>query len=83
MESLVYAPRRKLAEIKGVGDQRAERIQVLLCPLDFFDFFNLLFFYYRAQAEAMRLVPSGFTSATEMHIRRSHIIQVGRAPPIS
>jgi len=54
VESLVFAPRRKLAEIKGVGDQRAERIQ----------------------AEAMRLVPSGFTSATEMHIRRSEIIQV-------
>ena len=27
----------------------------------------------------MRLVPSGFTTATEMHIRRSQIIQVGRA----
>ena len=56
------SPPQEAAKIKGVGDQKAERIQ----------------------AEAMRLVPSRSTTATEMHIRRSQIIQVQgaqQAPP--
>merc|ERR1712002_1122081 len=51
---VVYAPRKKLTEIKGISEQKADKIQI----------------------EAMKLVPTGFTTATEMHLKRSQIIQV-------
>jgi DNA repair protein RAD51 len=54
VESVVYATKKKLAEIKGVSEQKADKIQL----------------------EAMKLVPTGFTPATEMHLKRSQIIQI-------
>jgi DNA repair protein RAD51 len=54
VESVVYAPRKKLTEIKGVSEQKADKMQM----------------------EAMKLVPTGFTTATEMHLKRSQIIQI-------
>merc|ERR1719328_371754 len=54
VESVVYAPRKKLMEIKGISEQKADKIQL----------------------EAMKLVPTGFTTATEFHQKRSEIIQV-------
>ena len=54
MESVVYAPRKKLCDVKGISEQKADKIQL----------------------EAMKLVPTGFTTATEMHLKRSQIIQV-------
>ena len=46
--------RKKLTDIKGISDQKADKIQM----------------------EAMKLVPTGFTTATEMHLKRSQIIQI-------
>ena len=43
-----------MCEIKGISEQKADKIQL----------------------EAMKLVPTGFTTATEMHLKRSQIIQV-------
>ena len=57
VESVVYAPKKKLMEIKGVSEQKADKIQL----------------------EAMKLVPTGFTTATEMHLKRSQIIQVSNS----
>merc|ERR1719328_564615 len=54
VESVVYAPRKKLCDVKGISEQKADKIQL----------------------EAMKLVPTGFTTATEMHLKRSQIIQV-------
>jgi len=54
VESVVYAPKKKLMEVKGVSEQKADKIQL----------------------EAMKLVPTGFTTATEMHLKRSQIIQI-------
>ena len=54
VESVVFASRKKLTEIKGMSEQKVDRIQL----------------------EAMKLVPTGFTTATEMHIKRSQIIQI-------
>ena len=50
----MYAPKRKLAEIKGISEQKADKMK----------------------GEAMKLVPSGFTTATEMHIKRSQLINI-------
>jgi len=54
VESVVYAPKKKLAEIKGISEQKADKMK----------------------AEAMKIVPSGFTTATEMHIKRSQLINI-------
>ena len=54
MESIIYVPKRKLAEIKGISEQKADKMK----------------------AEAMKIVPSGFTTATEMHIKRSQLINI-------
>ena len=54
VESVVYAPKKKLMEVKGISEQKADKIQL----------------------EAMKLVPTGFTTATEMHLERSQIIQI-------
>ena len=54
VESVVYAPKKKLMEVKGISEQKADKIQL----------------------EAMKLVPTGFTTATEMHLKRSQIIQI-------
>ena len=54
VESVVYAPKKNLVEIKGISEAKADKII----------------------AEGQKLIPTGFTTATEMHLRRSQIIQV-------
>jgi len=54
VEAIVYAPKKKLLEIKGISDAKADKIQ----------------------AEGFKLVPTGFTTATEMHLKRSQLIQI-------
>ena len=49
-----FPARKKLCDVKGISEQKADKIQL----------------------EAMKLVPTGFTTATEMHLKRSQIIQV-------
>uniref|UniRef100_A0A915PI50 DNA repair protein RAD51 homolog n=1 Tax=Setaria digitata TaxID=48799 RepID=A0A915PI50_9BILA len=54
-EAIAYAPRKELFAIKGISEQKAEKIF----------------------AEAAKLVPMGFTTASEVHVKRSEIIQIG------
>merc|ERR1711953_371217 len=54
VESVVYAPKKKLTDIKGISDQKADKVI----------------------AEAQQLVPSGFSTATEVHLKRANIIQI-------
>ena len=54
VESVVYAPKKALLNIKGISEAKADKVI----------------------AEAQKLVPTGFTTATEMHLKRSQIIQV-------
>jgi len=54
VEAVVYAPRKKLCDIKGISETKAEKMQV----------------------EGYKLVPTGFTTATEMHLKRSQLIQI-------
>ena len=54
VESVVYAPKKSLVDIKGISEAKADKII----------------------AEGQKLIPTGFTTATEMHLRRSQIIQV-------
>jgi len=54
VESVVYAPRKKVTDIKGISEAKAEKLQM----------------------EGFKLVPTGFTTATEMHLKRSQMIQI-------
>ncbi|KAL1853261.1 RecA recombinase Rhp51 [Diaporthe australafricana] len=54
VESVAYTPRRNLEQIKGISEQKANKIL----------------------QEASKLVPMGFTTATEMHQRRSELISI-------
>lgn len=54
VESVAYAPRRMLEQVKGISEQKAVKIL----------------------AEASKIVPLGFTTATEMHQRRSELISI-------
>ncbi|KAI0478697.1 DNA repair protein rhp51 [Xylariaceae sp. FL0804] len=54
VESVAYAPRRQLEQVKGISEQKAAKVL----------------------AEASKLVPLGFTTATEMHQRRSELISI-------
>ncbi|KHN87625.1 DNA repair protein RAD51 -like protein 1 [Toxocara canis] len=53
-EAVAYAPRKELVAIKGISEQKAEKIYL----------------------EAAKLVPMGFTTASEVHLKRSEIIQI-------
>ncbi|KAI0879307.1 DNA repair protein rhp51 [Hypoxylon argillaceum] len=54
VESVAYAPKRMLEQVKGISEQKAVKIL----------------------AEASKIVPLGFTTATEMHLRRSELISI-------
>uniref|UniRef100_A0A0N5ADU7 DNA repair protein RAD51 homolog n=1 Tax=Syphacia muris TaxID=451379 RepID=A0A0N5ADU7_9BILA len=53
-EAIAYSPRKDLIAIKGISEQKAEKIYM----------------------EAAKLVPMGFTTASEVHVKRSEIIQI-------
>ncbi|CAI9715857.1 repair RAD51 homolog 1 [Octopus vulgaris] len=54
VESVAFAPKKSLLNIKGISEAKADKILT----------------------EATKLVPMGFTTATEFHQKRSEIIQV-------
>ncbi|KAF4525867.1 hypothetical protein B566_EDAN015970 [Ephemera danica] len=54
VEAVAFAPKKQLINIKGISEQKADKIL----------------------AEAGKLVPMGFTTATEFHQKRSEIIQL-------
>ena len=54
IEAVAFAPRKDLIAIKGISEQKADKLI----------------------AESSKLVPMGFTTATEFHQKRSEIIQL-------
>ncbi|KAF8506934.1 Rad51-domain-containing protein [Russula emetica] len=54
VEAVAYTPKKNLISIKGISEQKAEKIL----------------------AEAQKIVPLGFQSATEVHARRSELVHI-------
>jgi len=54
VEAVAYTPKKNLISIKGISEQKAEKIL----------------------AEAQKIVPLGFQSATEVHSRRSELVHI-------
>ncbi|PQE11211.1 hypothetical protein CJF31_00000978 [Rutstroemia sp. NJR-2017a BVV2] len=68
VESVAYTPRRILEQIKGISEQKATKILTEGCSITDLAFSNI--------HVASKLVPMGFTTATEMHQRRSELISI-------
>ena len=66
-----YRPKKILETIKGVSEQKATKILVEGQFAPHFIFFTLAY-----TSLASKLVPMGFTTATEMHARRSELISM-------
>ncbi|KAL0578714.1 RecA recombinase Rhp51 [Marasmius crinis-equi] len=54
VESVAFTPKKNLITIKGISEQKADKIL----------------------AEAQKIVPLGFQSATEVHARRSELVHI-------
>jgi len=54
IEAVAYTPKRMLLSIKGISEQKCDKIM----------------------SEAYKLIPMGFTTASEFHVKRSEIIQL-------
>ncbi|KAG6414278.1 hypothetical protein SASPL_126996 [Salvia splendens] len=63
VESVAYAPRKELLQIKGISDAKVDKI----IEAGTFSCTSLM---------ASKLVPLGFTSATQLHAQRLEIIQI-------
>ncbi|KAI9846101.1 MAG: recombinase rad51 [Sclerophora amabilis] len=73
VESVAYTPKRTLEQIKGISEQKATKVLAegsFTLPRDVYltTVVDLL--------TASKLVPMGFTTATEMHQRRSELISI-------
>ncbi|KAI0932092.1 RecA recombinase Rhp51 [Taiwanofungus camphoratus] len=54
VEAVAYTPKKTLMQIKGISEQKADKIL----------------------AEAHKIIPLGFQSATEVHARRSELVHI-------
>lgn len=70
VEAVAYTPKKNLIGIKGISEQKAEKILAeggcSLTPSPF-DAHGLV---------AQKIVPLGFQSATEVHARRSELVHI-------
>uniref|UniRef100_A0A8B9ZQ01 DNA repair protein RAD51 homolog n=1 Tax=Anas zonorhyncha TaxID=75864 RepID=A0A8B9ZQ01_9AVES len=78
VESVAHAPKKELLNIKGISEAKADKILDIIklwnsLPQDTAAFCSI---NWLKKAEAAKLVPMGFTTATEFHQRRSEIIQI-------
>ncbi len=76
VESVAYVPKKTLITIKGISEAKADKIIVEEYKFIFFisSFVNVLF--STTQAEAQKLIPMGFSTATEYHQKRAELVQV-------
>lgn len=91
VESIAYTPKKALLTVKGISEAKADKLIAegteLICILNgvmshyaFFSIHTLLhsfshFFFFTPNV-ASKMVPLGFTTATEFHQRRSELITV-------
>ncbi|KAG0494517.1 hypothetical protein HPP92_005511 [Vanilla planifolia] len=65
VEAVAYSPRKDLLQIKGISEAKVDKIIEA-------GTFSFVSFYYLLQ----KLVPLGFTSASQLHAQRLEIIQI-------
>jgi DNA repair protein RAD51 len=70
VEAVAYTPKKNLISIKGISEQKAEKI---LAEGGFRLMPRLAMTY---SLIAQKIVPLGFQSATEVHARRSELVHI-------
>ncbi|CAN6806363.1 unnamed protein product [Brassica oleracea] len=65
VEGVAYTPRKDLLQIKGISDAKVDKI-----------FMHFLICVCFTSVTASKLVPLGFTSASQLHAQRQEIIQI-------
>ncbi len=70
VEAVAYTPKKNLISIKGISEQKAEKIlaegECWSIPLPI----------HAHRPAAQKIVPLGFQSATEVHARRSELVHI-------
>ncbi|TXG61721.1 hypothetical protein EZV62_013084 [Acer yangbiense] len=72
VESVAYSPRKELLQIKGISEAKVDKIieAGMLLPY-------VIYIYFPSSLNmTSKLVPLGFTSASQLHAQRLEIIQI-------
>jgi hypothetical protein len=69
VEAVAYTPKKNLISIKGISEQKAEKI---LAEGECRSYHNT----HAHRPAAQKIVPLGFQSATEVHARRSELVHI-------
>lgn len=70
VEAVAYTPKKNLISIKGISEQKAEKILAEgVCRLSIHS-------HDAHEPIAQKIVPLGFQSATEVHARRSELVHI-------
>ena len=73
VEAVAFTPKKFLVTIKGISDQKADKI----ISEGLFDFLtNECYLLSNVILTAQKIVPLGFQSATEVHARRSELVHI-------
>jgi DNA repair protein RAD51 len=70
VEAIAYTPKKNLISIKGISEQKAEKI------LAEGERWSILPPIHAHRPAAQKIVPLGFQSATEVHARRSELVHI-------
>lgn len=71
IESVVFTPRKHLIAIKGISEQKADKIIA-----EGLSVFFALLTPVLTPSPATKIVPLGFSTATEVHARRSELVHI-------
>ncbi|KAH7574500.1 hypothetical protein JRO89_XS03G0303700 [Xanthoceras sorbifolium] len=73
VESVAYSPRKELLQIKGISEAKVDKI---IEAGMFLPYVILTFLIFVNELYSSKLVPLGFTSASQLHAQRLEIIQI-------
>jgi DNA repair protein RAD51 len=73
VESVAFTPKKQLVTIKGISEQKADKILAEGTCLLAWTIISVLMSYVDP---AQKIVPLGFQSATEVHARRSELVHI-------
>lgn len=74
VEAVAFTPKKHLITIKGISDQKADKILAEGEPY-IPEYVSASIYVYSIFA-AQKIVPLGFQSATEVHARRSELVHI-------
>lgn len=78
MPLLAFTPQKHLTQIKGISEAKADKIltEGRKDPLTYFNILTHILFTHPHLKTAAKMVPLGFTTATEFKLRRDELITI-------